>query len=66
MWGTVPIIAALISGREHTELAVNLRNDGLIDLLPDEMPVEVPGKIRDGVLSGVALNPYPQGFSALL
>jgi len=30
------------------------------------MPVEVPGIIRDGELSGVSLNPYPKGFGALL
>ncbi len=66
LWGIVPIISALASGREHSELAVNLRNDGLINLLPDEMPVEVPGRIENGALRGVALNPYPQGFGALL
>jgi alpha-galactosidase len=66
LWGIVPIISAIVSGREHAELAVNLRNDGLIDLLPDEMPVEVPGRIRDGELRGIPLNPFPPGFGALL
>lgn len=66
LWGVVPIISALVSGQEHSELAVNIRNNGLIDLLPDEMPVEVPGQICDGQLTGVALNPYPKGFGALL
>ncbi|MEA3327787.1 MAG: hypothetical protein U9R53_10875 [Chloroflexota bacterium] len=66
LWGIVPIISAMISGREHSELAVNVRNEGLIDCLPDEMPVEVPGNIRDGELRGVSLNPYPKGFGALL
>lgn len=66
LWGIVPIISAMASGRDHSELAVNIRNDGLIDCLPNEMPVEVPGIIRDGELSGVSLNPYPKGFGALL
>ena len=66
LWGIVPIISALVSGREHSELAVNVRNDGLINLLPDEMPVEVPGRIKEGALTGVSLNPYPKGFGALL
>lgn len=66
LWGIVPIISALVSGREHSELAVNVRNDGLINLLPDEMPVEVPGRIVEEQLTGVSLNPYPKGFGALL
>lgn len=66
LWGIVPIISALVSGEKHTELAVNVRNNGLIDLLPDEMPVEVPGSLEHGQLRGVPLNPYPQGFGALL
>jgi alpha-galactosidase len=66
LWGTVPIIASLVNLTPHAELAVNVRNDGLIDLLPDEMPVEVPGRIREGNLEGVPMNPYPRGFGALL
>lgn len=66
LWGIVPIISAMVSGRRHSELAVNIRNNGLIDCLPDEMPVEVPGIIKDGALSGLSLNPYPKGFGALL
>lgn len=66
LWGIVPIISALAFGREHEELAVNIHNNGLIDLLPDEMPVEVPGRIQGGDLAGVPLNPYPKGFGALL
>ena len=66
LWGIVPIIAALSAGHEHAELAVNIRNNGLIDCLPDEMPVEVPARIHKSVLEGVPLNPYPGGFGALL
>jgi alpha-galactosidase len=66
LWGIVPIISAMIARETHTELAVNIRNDGLINCLPDEMPIEVPGIIQDGILSGRPLNPYPKGFGALL
>jgi len=66
LWGIVPIISALVAGEEHSELAVNVRNNGLIECLPDEMPVEVPGNISEGKLSGVSLNPYPIGFGALM
>lgn len=66
LWGIVPIIRAVATRERHSELAVNIRNNGLINCLPDEMPVEVPGFIQDGVLTGMALNPYPKGFGALL
>ncbi len=66
LWGIVPIISAMVSGEDHDELAVNVQNDGLIDCLPDEMPVEVPGIVRNKALMGVSLNPYPKGFGALL
>jgi alpha-galactosidase len=65
-WGTVPIISAIVNGEAHDELAINVRNDGLMDFLPDEMPVEVPGTIRNGKVQGVPLKPYPLGFGALL
>ena len=45
------------------ELAVNIRNEGLIDCVLVEMPVEVPAVIRNGMLRGIPLNPYPSGFT---
>ncbi|MFN2302939.1 MAG: hypothetical protein ACK2TV_04325 [Anaerolineales bacterium] len=66
LWGIVPIISAFVTKEAHSELAVNIRNKGLINCLPSEMPVEVPATIHDGNLVGIPLNPYPTGFGALL
>ena len=66
LWGIVPIISSIIGGYQHSELAINVRNEGLIDCLPEEMPVEVPGIVRNRKLEGVSLKFYPAGFGALL
>lgn len=65
-WRVVPIIEALLSGIESSELAVNIPNGGSIDNLPADMIVEVPAKIRRGAIEGVKLGPLPIGIAGLL
>jgi alpha-galactosidase len=65
-WRVVPIIEGILTDSSHEELAVNVPNDGLIEYLPRNQVVEVPGVVdKDGV-HGVRLDPYPQAFAGLL
>ena len=65
-WRVVPIIEGILTDSLHEELAVNVPNDGLIDYLPANQIVEVPGVIDKKGVHGVILNPYPKAFAALL
>jgi alpha-galactosidase len=65
-WGTIPIMEAIITDSGHEEMAVNLPNEGLIDNLPQDLVVEVPGIVdRDGV-HGVKLGALPKGIAGLM
>lgn len=65
-WRVVPIIEGILTDSHHGELAVNVPNDGLIDYLPANQMVEVPGIIDRKGIHGVRLDPYPKAFAALL
>jgi alpha-galactosidase len=62
----ISIIEAIISDRPLLELAVNVRNDGLIPNLPREAVVEVPGLINGSGVHGVAVGPLPEGIANIL
>jgi alpha-galactosidase len=62
----VAIVEAMASGEPLTELAVNVRNDGLIPNLPAEAVVEVPGLVDGRGVHGVAVGPLPDGIAAVL
>jgi alpha-galactosidase len=62
----VAIAAAIVTGRDHRELAVNLPNDGLIDNLPAEAVVEVPAVVGAAGVRGVAVGALPTGIAAAL
>ncbi len=64
-WRVIPIIEGIETNDKHEELAVNMRNNGLITNLPDHVFVEVPAYVdKDGV-HGMKLN-MPAGFGGLL
>ena len=65
-WRVIPIIEGILTDSGQTELAVNVVNDGLIDLLPANQVVEVPGIIDSKGVHGVRLDNYPKGFGGLL
>lgn len=65
-WRVVPIIEGIVTNDQHSELAVNVPNNGLIDYLPANQIVEVPGIIDGKGIHGVRLDPYPKAFAALL
>ena len=50
----VSIMEAIVTDRPLLELAVNVRNDGLIPNLPAEAVVEVPGLVDGRGVHGVA------------
>jgi alpha-galactosidase/6-phospho-beta-glucosidase family protein len=62
----VSIIEAIVIDKPLLELAVNVRNDGLIPNLPREAVVEVPGLIDGRGVHGVAVGPLPEGIANIL
>jgi alpha-galactosidase len=62
----VSIAEAIILGRDHVELAVNLQNDGAIPNLPPWAVVEVPAIVGAGGITGMAVGPLPRDIAALL
>ena len=62
----VAIMAAITTGQPLLELAVNVRNDGLIANLPREAVVEVPGLIDGRGVHGVGVGPLPEGIANIL
>jgi alpha-galactosidase len=65
-WRVVPIIEGILTNSQHSELAVNVPNDGFIDYLPSNQIVEVPAIIDKDGIHGMKLAPYPKAFAALL
>jgi alpha-galactosidase/6-phospho-beta-glucosidase family protein len=62
----VSIMEAIVTDRPLLELAVNVRNDGLISNLPAAAVVEVPGLVDGRGVHGVAVGPLPEGIAGIL
>jgi alpha-galactosidase/6-phospho-beta-glucosidase family protein len=62
----VAIAEALLAGRDHLELAVNLPNDGKIPNLPPTAIVEVPALIGAAGIIGLAVGRLPDAIAAVL
>lgn len=62
----IAIIEAIMTDKPLTEMAVNVRNDGLIPNLPLDAVVEVPGLIDGRGVHGVAMGPLPEGIAGIL
>jgi len=62
----VAIAEALLGGRDHVELAVNLPNDGKIPNLPATAVVEVPAVVGAAGVTGLAVGPLPEAIAAVL
>ncbi len=60
------IITAIVNDLQMPELAVNVRNDGLIANLPDWAVVEVPGQISGFGVRGVSVGNLPEGIAGIL
>ena len=62
----VSIMEAIVTDRPLLELAVNVRNDGLIPNLPAEAVVEVPGLIDGRGVHGIPVGALPEGIAGIL
>ena len=59
------IIGGILSDSNHSELAVNIRNDSLISNLPQDAIVEVPAAVGSDGIAGVDIGKLPSGIAAL-
>jgi len=62
----VSIAEALVTGREHVELAVNVPNRGAIANLPDDAVVEVPAVVGAAGVVPLRVGPLPPAIAAVL
>jgi alpha-galactosidase/6-phospho-beta-glucosidase family protein len=62
----VAIMEAITTGQPLLELAVNVRNDGLIANLPREAVVEVPGLVDGRGVHGIGIGELPEGIANIL
>jgi alpha-galactosidase/6-phospho-beta-glucosidase family protein len=62
----VSIMEAILFDQPLLELAVNVRNDGLIPRLPDWAVVEVPGLVSGYGVRGIGVAPLPQAIADIL
>jgi alpha-galactosidase len=62
----IQIIDAIVNDRRMPELAVNVRNNGLISNLPPWAIVEVPGQISGFGVSGIGVGPLPDGPAGVI
>ena len=62
----VSIMEAIVTDRPLLELAVNVRNDGLIPNLPPDAVVEVPGIVDGRGVHGIAVGALPEGIAGIL
>jgi alpha-galactosidase len=60
------IVASVVADANQLELAVNIPNHGSIDGLPDWAVVEVPAVVGAKGVTGVHVEPLPDGLVALL
>jgi len=62
----VSIMQAIVTDQPLLELAVNVRNDGLIPNLPAQAVVEVPGMVNARGVHGIAVGALPEGIAGIL
>jgi len=62
----VSIMEAIVTDQPLLELAVNVRNEGLISNLPSEAVVEVPGLIDGRGVHGIPVGALPEGIAGIL
>lgn len=65
-WGTISILEGILTNSGHEEMAVNIPNDGLIDVLPSDIVVEAPAIVDRNGIHGISLGKYPRGIGGLL
>jgi alpha-galactosidase/6-phospho-beta-glucosidase family protein len=64
--GAAQVVGDLVSRRSRRRPSFILPNDGLIDNLPADSVVEVPGLVENGVPGGVAVGPMPEAVATIV
>jgi alpha-galactosidase len=62
----VSIAAAIVTGTDAVELAVNMPNNGKIPNLPPTAVVEVPAVVGAAGITGLSVGPLPDAIAAVL
>jgi alpha-galactosidase len=62
----IPIMEGILNDSGHEELAVNIKNENLIDDLPKDLAVEVPATVGKNGVTGIPLGKLPPGVAGLL
>jgi alpha-galactosidase len=62
----VPIMEGILGDSGQEELAVDIKNDRLIDDLPGDLAVEVPATVGKNGVTGIPLGKLPPGVAGLL
>jgi alpha-galactosidase len=62
----VAIAEAIVTGRDHVELAVNVPNRGNVANLPSTAVVEVPAVVGAAGITGLSVGPLPDAIAAVL
>jgi alpha-galactosidase len=62
----IPIIEGIISDDNHSELSVNLPNNGIITNLPEDLVIECPATVNRSGVHGIPLGEYPEPLVDLL
>lgn len=62
----VPIMEAIVADAGMVEEAVNVMNHGLITNLPEDLVVEVPGRVDAGGVQGITVGDLPKGVAGLM
>ena len=65
-WRDIPIIEGIVTNSGHSEMAINMLNDGFIENMPSHAVVEVPATVDAKGIHGDKLGKIPTGFAGLL
>jgi len=65
-WNIIKMMEGVLTDSGQPELAVNVPNQGLIDNLPADIVVEVPGRVDANGIHGVPVGKFHGGFGGLL
>ena len=62
----VDLMEAIVEDRNMEEAAVNIKNNGYIKQIPNDIVVEVPAMVNKKGIEGIKLENYPDNFASIL
>ena len=60
------LMEAIVEDRNMEEAAVNIKNNGYIKQIPNDIVVEVPAMVNKKGIEGIKLENYPDNFASIL